>query len=111
MLFTGSAFGIAASLGTMIFIYYLIKGSKKLCGKSILAGIILGIPNVYTLYYMLRALDVGMDGSVVFPLINVGVIVLSTVAGYLLFREPLSKQKLIAIGMAIISILLIAYEA
>ncbi len=111
MLFCGVAFGMAAFFGLIIWGYLLLKQKQKPNLRSVLAGILLGIPNVFSLYYVLRSLDVGIEGSIVFPLINIGVILSSTIAGVVLFREQLSSNKRIAIGLAVLSILIISYQA
>ncbi len=110
MLFCGVSFGFAALFGILYWMFlYLGRGVEKPNKQSLFAGVLLGIPNVFSLYYVLRSLDVGIEGSIVFPLINIGIILASTMAGILFFRERLSGNKRLAIGLAVLSILLISY--
>jgi len=69
-------FGTAGILGT----FYLLIFEKKLQIRNISAGIILGIPNFFSLIFMLSALKL-MDGTQFFPLNNIGIILLLTLVG------------------------------
>lgn len=76
--------------------------------RNILGGIVLGIPNYGSLYFLLLALQrTGLESSKLFPINNLGIVVLSTLLGRLLFHEKFSTQKAIGIILAILSIALI----
>ncbi len=102
--FVSSAFGMAGVLGT---IYIVFTHRPILKTKEIGAGILLGIPNFLTIYLLISLVEQGWDGSVLFPLNNIGVLVASTLVGYLLFKEAFDKYKLIGILAALLSIYLI----
>ncbi|HEX5624700.1 MAG TPA: EamA family transporter, partial [Saprospiraceae bacterium] len=72
-------------------------------------GILLGIPNFYSIYFMMLALQFELPGSVFFPVLNCGVIVLSALSGHLLFREPINRFQVVGILLSTISIFLITY--
>ncbi len=77
---------------------------KKL-GKNVLWGIALGIPNFLTLFYFYSALDNGfMESSQVYPILNMGVIVLSALSGYLIFKEKLSVINWLGIAVSVLAI-------
>ena len=108
--FIASLFASAGSIGTVYYAYALATKRMTFEWKNVLAGITLGVPNFASIYYLLKAIDVNKDGSVVFPLVNVGIIVVSTLAAWLIFKEKLTKHKIIGVLMAIAAIFLIAYS-
>jgi uncharacterized membrane protein len=59
--------------------------------------------------FLLKALQTeGLESSTLFTINNVSVVILTTVFALLLFKEKLIKKNWIGIGLAIISILLVA---
>ena len=101
-------FTVAAFTGAIIIAAkYFIK-KEFITGRDILGGIILGVPNYFSLYFLLRALtEFNNNAAVVFTLLNIGVIILSALAAVALFKEKLSKINLIGIIVAIVSIVLL----
>lgn len=77
--------------------------------KDIAAGIFLGFLNWFSIYFMLKGLKV-LEVSVFFPILNMGVVTLSTVVGYIIFKEKLKIVNIVGIGIAIISIILITIK-
>ena len=103
-LFSGILFGLAGVLGVLV---YSIKPSP-ITLKNGIAGVILGIINYYSIYYLLKALDIkNISSAVVFSINNVSVVALCTLLGLFIFKEKLTSKNWIGIGIAIISILLI----
>lgn len=81
----------------------LFPGRKLL--KNIAWGIGLGIPNYLTVFYFFRALENGfMESSQVYPILNMGVIVLSALSGYLLFKEKLTVLNWVGIAISVLAI-------
>lgn len=103
--FVSTSFALAALLG---FIYILFTHRPIIKTKEVGAGILLGIPNFLTIYLLILLVEKGWDGSVLFPLNNIGVLVASTLVGYLLFKESFDKYKALGIVAALVSILLIS---
>lgn len=69
----------------------------------------LGIPNYFSVYFLLKALKSNvLESSGIFTVNNVGIVMLSTVAGIVLFHEKLLRKNWIGIGLAIASIALVA---
>ena len=108
-LFSAVVFGFAGLTGILVL---LIKKPETLIrhkSVNILGGIALGIPNFFSIYFLLRALKSdGLNSASVFTLNNVGIVMLTTLMGIVLFRESLSRKNWIGILLAIISILLIS---
>ena len=108
-LFTTLGFGSAAMIGWVIVLITLIAKKSKLLVKDVFAGILLGIPNYFSVYLVLVLLQNGWKGSILFPLLNVAVLLLSTVIAVILFHEKLSVINKIGIAIAVLAILIIAF--
>lgn len=89
----------------------LILRKERISKMDFLGGIYLGIPNYFSVYFLLMALS-GFDnnGAVVYPILNVGIIVLSSLASYIVFNEKLIKANIFGMILAIFAILLISYQ-
>ena len=89
-------------------IYDYIKNGTTYRWKEVIAGFALGVPNFFSIYFLLMVLSNGMDGSVVFPINNVGILLLTAVLGLLFFSEKFNLRKMIGFSMAVLSIILVA---
>ena len=107
-LFSCLVFAVAAVSG----ILYSLTKKRTLPPfhrRDVVGGIGLGIPNYFSIFFLLRALSQGIWGSaMVFTLNNVAIVLLSTLAGILLFRERLKSMAVLGIALALISIVLVA---
>jgi drug/metabolite transporter (DMT)-like permease len=107
-LFSATTFLSAFFFGILISIFKTIKGDFKFRGKSIIGGVFLGIPNYFSMYFLIKALhNKNLESATVFTLINIGVILLSTIFGIILFKEKLLKQNYLGIALAIIAVILV----
>lgn len=108
-LFSSTIFSIAGVVGTCVLIFQAFRGSLRITGKNILGGLVLGIPNYFSIYFLVLALrSEGFDSSTIFTINNVAIVLLSTLLGIILFREKLIPKNWIGIGLAILSIILVA---
>lgn len=109
-LFSATIFAIAGCIGISILIIQAVKGTLKITFRNILGGIALGIPNFFSIYFLVMALrSGGYDSSTIFPINNVAIVMLSTFLGILLFGEKIIPKNWIGITLAVISIILIAF--
>jgi len=106
--FTGIAFGSAGFTGAIILAISILIGKQKLHYKSLLAGILLGIPNFFSIVFLFKALGLGWGGSVIFPIVNVGIISFSTLVAWQLFHEKMTFNKVLSIMFSLLAIALIA---
>ncbi len=108
-LFSASVFAAAALAGT---IFILIKRTKvpiKWSIRDVVGGVALGIPNFFSIYFLLRALqNDSLNSASIFTINNVAIVMFSTLLGILLFREKLSYTNWAGIALAIVSIFLVA---
>ncbi len=110
--FSASIFLFAALTGIVIFIIRFFKSKTLITAKDIIAGILLGIPNYFSIYFLIEALrNPNFDSSIVFVMNNVSIVILSTVLGILLFKEYLLRRNKIGVLIAIISIILVALSS
>lgn len=108
--FSASLFFFAALTGSIIFIIRFFKTKELFRIKDVIGGIALGIPNYFSIYFLIEALrNPNLDSSIVFVINNVSIVVLSTIVGILLFKEHLFRKNKIGIGLALLSIILVAF--
>lgn len=108
-IFSATIFLIAFFFGCFLIGYKLINKQTKLESKNIIGGIVLGIPNYYSIVFLLKALKTdGLESSTIFTINNVGIVVLTTIFGLLLFKEKLETKNWIGIAIAVVSIVLVS---
>ncbi|WP_369047784.1 EamA family transporter [Tenacibaculum sp. UWU-22] len=106
--FSGSLFGFAACFGIVILLSRQFVHKEKFQFKSIIAGVVLGIPNYYSIVFLIKALqNKNVESSTLFTINNVGIVVMSTIVGLLLFKESFSAKNKIGIALAILGIILV----
>lgn len=104
-LFSAIGFGLAGTLGLSILIISYIRGKSKFQFKNIIAVIILGIPNYFSIYLLLLSYETtGWDDSTVLAITNVSVVLLSAIIGFTAFKESTTRQKIIGLISAILAI-------
>jgi len=79
--------------------------------KALLGGIALGIPNYFSLYFLMKTISLpNIEGSVIFPVNNMSIVAVTALSGILLFKEKLSRVNLYGIFLCIIAIGMIAFS-
>nr|WP_299001777.1 DMT family transporter [uncultured Tenacibaculum sp.] len=107
-MFLSAIFGCALLFGIFFMVIQFFSKMVKLEWKTVIGGIALGVPNYYSMEFLLKALQTeGLESATIFTINNVSVVVLTTVFALLFFKEKLVKKNWIGIGLAIISILLV----
>lgn len=107
--FSGSLFGCAAFFGLIILLIKSIEKRESFGKKNIIAGIILGVPNYFSIIFLIKALKTdGFESSTLFTINNVGIVVVSTWVGILVFKEQFSLKNKIGVGLAIVGIVIVA---
>ena len=108
-LFSSTIFAIAGMIGVCILIFQKLEGNLEMNFRNIVGGIALGIPNFFSIYFLVLALRTeGFESSAIFPINNVSIVMVSTILGILLFNEKLILKNWIGITIAVLSILIIA---
>jgi drug/metabolite transporter (DMT)-like permease len=107
-----SAFGLATAgiLGLLILIIQLIQKKTRIELKNILAGIVLGIPNYFSIYLLISSYkSTGWRDSTVLSIINVSVVLISALIGLLFFHEKINRLKLLGLICSLLAIALLYF--
>ena len=75
--------------------------------REIAAGMALGLVNMTCTSCMLRGLNV-LSTSLYYPLYNIGIVIVGTLFGVLLFRERLRPSQYVGLAVAILAIALLS---
>jgi drug/metabolite transporter (DMT)-like permease len=106
-LFSAFGLGLAGVFGFVILILKSFKSKEKVTIKNIIAGILLGVPNYFSIYYLIHSYEVlDLPDSTILALLNVLSVLASLVAGYLIFKEKITWLKTIGIVCCLVSIFL-----
>lgn len=88
------------------------RRAKSIEVQSIVGGLALGIPNFFSIFFLLHAINAfNLKSAFVFGINNVGIVLLSTLLSFLIFKEHLSSRNKFGLILAIISILVISYAS
>ena len=100
---------LAAGFTGLLFVFFKLSSQKvKIEPKSIIWGIVLGIPNYLTLLYFVKSLKSELfSSSEIFPIINIGVIIFCTILSIILFRERVSIYNWLGVILGVFSIVII----
>ena len=99
-------YGVSFVFSMLLMGYDLLKGKSKWQWKNALGGVVLGAVNFFSTYSVYQAMRV-FDNVVLFPVYNIGVVCLTALAGWFLFKEKLTWTNYLGLVIAIIAVLLI----
>lgn len=108
----------AAIFPLVIFIVAGVAGlgiqlvSRQKTGlKDLIAGIGLGIPNYFSIYFIVKALAAFQNnGAFFYPILNISIILFSSIFAIIFFKEKLILANKIGLILAVLAILLISYQ-
>lgn len=101
-------FVAAAVAGTCVWLWQLFNNKSKFDYRCLVGGVALGITNYFSYLFALKALtQISWGSSVVFPVINLGVVAVVTLGSILFFREKISRLNAIGLACAAASIIVI----
>ena len=100
---------IAMLFGILIVAHDLIRGKSKWMWKSAIGGIGLGVINFFSTFCVYHAMRC-FDNVVLFPIYNIGVVSLTALTGWLLFKEKLTWKNYLGLAIAIIAVILITLK-
>ncbi|MEZ5004372.1 MAG: hypothetical protein R2730_15175 [Chitinophagales bacterium] len=76
--------------------------------KNIFAGLLLGIPNFGSVYFLVLSLKFsGLESSQVFPINNISIILTSALMAWIIYHEHLLVIQLAGLAIALIAILIL----
>ena len=100
---------VALLFGIIIVAYDLIRGNSKWQWRSALGGIVLGVINFFSTFSIYHAMRC-FDNVVLFPIYNIGVVSVTALTGWLLFKERLTWKNYVGLGIAILAVILITLK-
>jgi len=106
--FVITLFGVAGLSGAIVSAVQLLRGKLRPVWGDLLAGTVLGLPNYFSIFFLTLALKT-LPGTIFFPVNNIGQIVLTSLAGMLLYRERLSRYGWAGFALALLAIGLISH--
>jgi len=92
------------------FIYasvYIVFNKIKIIKQTAVWGLILGIPNVFSTIFLLAALAF-FPAILVYPLINVGIIIFTTLLAFIIWKEKLNQWGILALISGVLAIILLS---
>ena len=109
--FTMSTLAASAVIGLGVLLYQWLVLKVPFERKNAVAGIGLGIPNFFSIYFLVKALSAFQnDGAFLYPVNNIGIILLATLGGILLFGEKLSRLNWLGLFLAVAALVLLSYQ-
>lgn len=100
---------IAMLFGFLVVAFDLIRDKSKWQWKSAVGGITLGVINFFSTFCVYNAMRC-FDNVVLFPIYNIGVVCLTALTGWLLFKEKLTWKNYLGLAIAIIAVILITLK-
>lgn len=102
---------IIFSSGAVIGVVTMLVKKQMPKAKTIIGGLVLGVVNYFSIYFLIRSLTAFKnDGALVYPLLNVGIIIFSAMVSVLFFKEKLSRLNVLGLLLALMAIFLISYQ-
>ncbi len=108
MQFTATSFGLAGAVGAIYALIEMLRGKNKFQTKDLIGGVVLGLPNYLTIYLLVALLAQGWDGSVLFPVNSISILLLTTLVGATVYAEQLNRLKIIGLLVGVAAILFIS---
>lgn len=107
-LFSAFGFGMAGIIGLGVFLFQLQQKKAHFAFKNVLGGIALGIPNYFSIYLLIKSYkDTGWADSTVLAIINVSIVCIAALTGFLVFKEKLNLTKGLGIIASLLAILML----
>jgi drug/metabolite transporter (DMT)-like permease len=109
-IFSTLTFLCAFFVGLFIISFQVIVKKTKIHWRNSIGGIILGIPNFFSLYFLVKMLEAkAFQSATLFTIHNIAIVILTTIVGVLFFKERLNKRNIFGILLALLAIFLVTY--
>jgi drug/metabolite transporter (DMT)-like permease len=109
-LFSAHTFGVAFLVGLCVWIIQQTKKVTRFEFKSVLGGLLLGIPNFFSLIWMIKMLEQSVwSSAITFTIHNILIVVGGTLIGAFLFKEKLNRKNIYGLLLAVIALGLMAF--
>lgn len=106
-----TVFSIAFVLGALLLTYLVVFKNEKVAFKNVYWGIFLGIPNYFSMLFLVKTLSYFPTASAtIFPINNIGIVAASTLVSVLFFKEKLNTKNIIGLALSLMAIALISIQ-
>ena len=101
----------AIAAGLVLFVYRLVRNKERVEVQNLIGAVTLGVPNFLSFYTLVLALSAySGNGALVYPLYNIGVILVAAGVAALFFRENLLPINKVGLALAVLAIALISWQ-
>ena len=101
--FLSILFGSAFILSLIIL---EIRKALNFSARAVLFGIILGVVNLYSSFFLILALQ-QLNGAIVFSVTNIGNVLAGALVGFFIWNDQVSTKQKAGLALAVLSILLL----
>lgn len=108
MLFVSCIFFFSLIIGIIWLTINYFTLNQKIRFKNIIAGVILGIFNFLSTFYFFKGVE-SIESAIFFPVLNTGIVSLSAIIGFFVFKEKLNTTNWIGIFIALGTIIFLAF--
>lgn len=103
--FTSAVFMFSFISGTVALVFCKSRVKGFLRYDTYIFGLMLGLVNFGSIYFLINALnDNSLESSAVFGINNIGIVLFSVLAGFLVFREKILPLNWLGISLSFVSI-------
>jgi drug/metabolite transporter (DMT)-like permease len=100
----------AFACGATISMLKARKGREQVKRISILLGLLLGLANFGSVFFLLRIFDSGyLSKTAVIPANNLGIILAGTAMGVMFFKESLTRQRIVGLALSLAAMVLLLF--
>ena len=115
-IFNSSIFAVSGIVGLTLLPFNKAAVLDLQKQKTWIVGIVLGLVNFGSMYFMIAALNhvnpntgVPLQGSILFGINNISVVLINVFIGLMLFKERPTRTNWVGIFLAIVAIAILAY--
>lgn len=110
--FTTILFFSSCVIGLISLSYTSLVYKQTIKWNVLVAGVLLGLPNYFSIYFLIHTLDTfNGNGGFVYPIINIGIILITTFFSILYFKNALSKKQWLGVLLSVVSICLVLLDS
>lgn len=106
-IFAALGFLMAGMMGLIYFMIHRIQGKVRFDRRSWFGGIILGIPNYFSIYLLVKSYNtLNLQPHQILSIANVGVVILTSILGLTVFKEKFTAQKTFGLLLCLAALVL-----
>lgn len=107
-LFTAFGFLAAGSFGCLWLITEFVRRKRTFSLRNVLAGIVLGIPNYFSIFLLVRSYTAtGWEDTTTLAVLGISIVLITASAGILIFKESAKWPRMLGLISAVSAILLL----